>query len=135
MRTHLQYGTTGLDVDFASDKVTVITPRFVAGLPDERAAFQEAVRRPLGSAPLHDVVRATDRVAIVIPDITRPLPTDRLLPWVLEEIRHVPLDRVVIVNGTGSHRVNTPGELQAMVGEDLYGRVRIVNHDAHDRTA
>ena len=47
MRTHLQYGTTGLDVDLPSDNVTVITPRFVAGLPDERAAFQDAVRRPL----------------------------------------------------------------------------------------
>jgi lactate racemase len=132
MRTHLQYGTTGLDVDLPSDNVTVITPRFVAGLPDERAAFQEAVRRPLRSAPLRDVVRATDRVAIVIPDITRPLPTDRLLPWVLEEIDHVPLERVVIVNGTGSHRVNTPGELLGMVGADVYRRVRVVNHDAHD---
>jgi lactate racemase len=135
MRTHLQYGTTGLDVDLPSHNVTVITPRFVAGLPDERAAFQEAVRRPLRSAPLRDVVRATDRVAIVIPDITRPLPTDRLLPWVLEEIDHVPLERVVIVNGTGSHRVNTPGELLGMVGADVYRRVRVVNHDAHDPTA
>jgi nickel-dependent lactate racemase len=132
MRTHLQYGTTGLDVDLPSDNVTVITPRFVAGLPDERAAFQEAVRRPLRSASLRDVVRATDRVAIVIPDITRPLPTDRLLPWVLEEIDHVPLERLVIVNGTGSHRVNTPGELRTMVGADVYRRVRVVNHDAHD---
>ncbi len=134
MRTHLQYGTTGLDVDLPSENVTVITPRFIPGLPDERAAFEDAVRRPLASAPLGDVVRATDHVAIVIPDITRPLPTDRLLPWVLEEIRHVPLERVVIVNGTGSHRVNTPGELRAMVGDDVFRRVRIVNHDAHDPT-
>jgi nickel-dependent lactate racemase len=132
MRIHLQYGTTGLDVDLPSDNVTVITPRFVAGLPNERAAFQDAVRRPLSSTPLRHVVGASDRVAIVIPDITRPLPTDRLLPWVLEEIRHVPLERVVIVNGTGSHRANTPGELRAMVGDDVFRRVRIVNHDAHD---
>jgi lactate racemase len=132
MRIHLQYGTTGLDVDLPSEQVTVIAPRFIRGLPDVRAAFEDAVRRPLASAPLRDMVHATDRVAIVIPDITRPLPTDRLLPWVLEEIRHVPLDRLVIVNGTGSHRVNTPGELRAMVGDDVFRRVRIVNHDAHD---
>ena len=49
MRTHLQYGTTGLDVDLPSENVTVITPRFVPGLPDERAAFEEAVRHPLAS--------------------------------------------------------------------------------------
>ena len=62
---------------------------------------------------------AGDRVAIVIPDITRPLPTDRLLPWLLAELAHVPAERIVIVNGTGSHRANTPDELSAMVGEDV----------------
>jgi lactate racemase len=135
MRVHLQYGTTGLDVDLPSDHVSVFTPRFVEGLPDERAAFEDAVRRPRGSPPLREVVGARDRVAIVIPDITRPLPTDRLLPWVLEEIGHVPLDRVVVVNGTGSHRANTPDELRRMVGAALVGRVRVVNHDAHDPAA
>ena len=71
-------------------------------------------------------------MAIVIPDITRPLPTDRLLPWVLRELGHVRADHVTIVNGTGSHRVNTPDELRAMVGPDVYARYRVVNHDAHD---
>src|SRR3954466_2969430 len=132
MRVNLQYGTTGLDVDLPSEHVSVIMPRFIAGLPDERAAFEGAVRAPLNSAPLREVVRPRDRVAIVIPDVTRPLPTARLLSWVLEEIRHVPIDQVVIVNGTGSHRANTPDELRSMVGEHIFRRVCIVNHDAHD---
>jgi lactate racemase len=132
MHVHLQYGTTGLEVDLPSAHVSVFTPRFIPGLPDERAAFEHAVRHPVRSAPLRAVVRAHDRVAIVIPDITRPMPTARLLSWVLDEIGHVPLDQVVIVNGTGSHRANTPDELRAMVGDDVFRRVRIVNHDAHD---
>ena len=80
--------------------------------PTSARRFQTAVRRPIGSRPLADIVSAGDRVAIVIPDITRPLPTDRLLPWLLEELRHVPLADLVIINGTGSHRVNTPDELR-----------------------
>ena len=132
MRVHLQYGHDGLAVDIPGNTVTVLEPRFVPGLPDERAAFLEAVRRPIGSAPLRDVVRASDRVAIVIPDITRPLPSDRLLPWLLEEIGHVPPGRIVIVNGTGSHRVNTDDELRQMVGRAVFDRYRVVNHDAHD---
>ena len=121
VRIHLQYGHDGLDVDLPGD-VTVLEPRFVEGLPDERAAFQAAVRRPLGARPLAEVVSAGERLAIVIPDITRPLPTDRLLPWVLEELRHIPLSDVVIINGTGSHRVNTPDELRDMVGASLFER-------------
>jgi len=132
MRVRLQYGREGLDVEIPGTDVTVVEPRFVPGLPDERAAFQEAVRRPIGARPLREIVKATDRVAVVIPDLTRPLPTDRLLPWLFVELGHVPPERFTIVNGTGSHRVNTPEELLAMVGRHVLDRYRVVNHNAHD---
>jgi nickel-dependent lactate racemase len=132
MRVHLQYGRDGLDVLVPGRNVTVVEPRFVAGLPDEAAAFRDAVRRPIGAPPLRELVKATDRVAVVIPDLTRPLPSDRLLAWLFAEIDHVPADRIVVVNGTGSHRANTPEELRSMVGADVLARYRLVNHTAHD---
>ena len=132
MKVHLQYGREGLDVEIPGSRVTVVEPRFVAGLPDEAAAFREAVRRPIAARPLREVVKASDRVAVVIPDLTRPLPSDRLLPWLFGELAHVPAERFVIVNGTGSHRVNAPEELASMVGRDVLGRYRVVNHTAHD---
>jgi nickel-dependent lactate racemase len=112
--------------------VTVLEPRFVPGLPDERAAFERALLEPIGTPPLRELVSPGERVAVVIPDLTRPLPSQRLLPWLFEELRHVPAERLVIVNGTGSHRVNTPEELASMVGRDVLGRFRVVNHTAHD---
>jgi nickel-dependent lactate racemase len=132
MRVHLQYGRDGLDVEIPSERVRVIEPTFVPGLPDEAAEFFAAVRAPIGGKPLRECVAAHERVAIVIPDITRPLPTDRLLRWVFAELAHVPPEHVVVVNGTGSHRANTPDELRAMVGADVFERYRVVNHDAHD---
>ena len=131
MRIHLQYGRDGLDFDMPGE-VTVVEPRFVAGLPDERAAFAAAVRRPVKSPPLADLVMRGDRIAIVIPDITRPLPTARLLPWLLEALGDVDPADIVIVNGTGSHRVNTPEELREMVGAPVMEKVRVVNHDSQD---
>lgn len=133
MKVHLQYGREGLDVEIPSEQVRVVEPRFVPGLPDEAAAFAEAVRAPIGGGkPLRERVAAHERVAVVIPDITRPLPTGRLLPWLFAELAHVPAGNVVIVNGTGSHRANTPDELRAMVGAEVLARHRVVNHDAHD---
>jgi nickel-dependent lactate racemase len=132
MRVHLQYGRDGLDVEIPGTNITVVEPRFVPGLPDEAAGFREAVRNPIGARPLREIVKATDRVAVVIPDLTRPLPSDRLLPWLFEELSHVPAERFTIVNGTGSHRVNTPEELRSMVGSEVLGRYRLVNHTAHD---
>jgi lactate racemase len=134
-RLHLQYGTDGLDLVTETSDVTVIRPRFVDGLGDEAAAFREAVRRPIGARPLRDLVGARDRVAVVIPDITRPMPSERLLPWLFAELAHVPAGQITIINGTGSHRANTPAELERMVGRAVLSTYRIVNHAAQDPAA
>jgi lactate racemase len=132
LETQLQYGRGEMTVEIPSSDVTVLRTKHERGLPDEAAAFREAVRNPIGGAPLKEVVGATDRVAVVIPDITRPLPSDRLLPWLFEELSHVPPENFTVVNGTGSHRPNTEEELAAMVGRGVVSGYRIVNHDAHD---
>src|SRR5262249_24122923 len=98
-RVRLEYGTDGIDLVTDAPHVSVIRPRFVPGLPDEAAAFREAVRRPIGACPLREVIGPRDRVAVVIPDITRPMPSDRLLPWLFAELPHVPPDRITIING------------------------------------
>ncbi len=131
MRTvKLQYGTQGLDLAIDAPNVTVVEPRYVRGLPDEAGTFRTAVRSPMGTKPLRELIGAGDRVAVVIPDITRPLPSDRLLPWLFEELGHVPTANFTIVNGTGSHRANTAAELERMVGRAVARKYRIVNHNA-----
>jgi lactate racemase len=132
MKINLQYGTAGLDLEVDAPHVTVIAPKFMAGLPDESAAFQAAVRNPIDCRPLREQIEATDKVAVVIPDITRPLPTERLLPWLFAELSHVPAENFVIVNGTGSHRANTPAELAMMCGADIAKKFTIVNHNSCD---
>ena len=132
MRTQLQYGRGNLTIEIPSSDVSVLRTTHEEGLPNEAAAFREAVRHPIGSAPLKEIVGAIEQVAVVIPDITRPLPSDRLLPWLFEELSHVPPDNVTIVNGTGSHRTNSEEELAGMVGRKVFSNYRVVNHNAHD---
>jgi len=131
-RIRLQYGADGIDLATDAPNVTVVEPRFVKGLSDEAGGFRDAVSNPIGTKPLRELVAAGDRVAVVIPDITRPLPSERLLPWLFAELSHVPAANFTIVNGTGSHRSNTLAELEKMVGKDVASRYRIVNHTAHD---
>jgi lactate racemase len=131
-RVVLQYGRTGLEVELPGANVTLVEPRFMPGIPDEAAAFRDAVRTPMGRPPLRQLVKSSDRVAVVIPDHTRPLPRERLLPWLFAELDHVPAKNFVIINGTGSHRANTPAELRQMVGDTVFERYRIVNHDSRD---
>ncbi len=132
MKQRLPYGRGNLTIEIPSSNVTVLTPRFIPGIADEKAALLEAVRSPMGTRPLREIVRPEDRVALVIPDITRPFPSDRVLPCVLEELSHVPLERFVVINGTGTHRPNTREELVRMLGPSIVDSLEIENHDAYD---
>ncbi|HWQ15953.1 MAG TPA: nickel-dependent lactate racemase [Roseiflexaceae bacterium] len=131
MRVELAYGRGHLPVE-VPDGAAVILPEELPGLPDEWAAFEAAVRAPLGAPPLRGLAQPGDRVAIVIADITRPSPSERLVPWIMDELAHVPREQFVIVNGTGSHRANTRAELVQMLGAEVVETVRIVNHNAFD---
>jgi nickel-dependent lactate racemase len=132
MRVRLRYGLGDLCVEIPSSRVTVVEPGFVPGLADESQAFLDAVRHPIACRPLRECATAGERLAVAIPDITRPLPTSRLLPWLFDELADVRADRVTIINGTGSHRVNTEAELRSMVGDGIVRRYRVINHSAHD---
>lgn len=131
MNIDLAYGRGRLPLAVPDDAV-VVTPQELPGLADERAAFEAAVRAPVGTAPLRDLAKPTDTVAIVIADITRPSPSERLVPWIMAELSHVPREQLVIINGTGSHRANTRDELVQMLGREVVDTVRIVNHSAFD---
>jgi len=134
MKALLQYGKGQLQVE-VPDTATVIEPVHLNGLPDEKEAVIHALRQPIGAVrPLRDMVKRTDKVAIVISDITRPTPNHKLVPWLLEELAHVPAEQFVIINGTGTHRDQTREELVQMLGEDIVSRVRVINHHCHEKS-
>lgn len=135
MKVALAYGREGLTVELPDRNVTVVEPQYVPGLPDEGAALLQALRHPIASAPLVDLLRPDDTVAISFCDITRPMPNDRVLPVLLAEIERVMArERITLVNGTGTHRGNTDAELRGMLGDGIVDRYRIVTHDTRDQS-
>ncbi len=132
LRLTLDYGTTGLDLDLGGINATVLRPRHTDPLPDEAAGFRDAVRSPIGTRPLRELISAGETVAVVIPDGTRALPSDRMLPWLFGELAHVPAQNFTIVVGAGSHRANTPEELDRMLGPKIARGCRVVVHDAQN---
>ena len=132
MKVDLAYGRGRLPVEFPDDRTTVLEPSRVDGLPDEQAAIRHALRMPLGAPPLASLVRAGQSVAVAVCDVTRPMPSRTLLPVLLDELAHVPDERITILIATGTHRPNGRGELIEMLGEPIVDRYPIVNHGAFD---
>ncbi|MGG1599819.1 MULTISPECIES: nickel-dependent lactate racemase [Paenibacillus] len=134
MKTTLLYGTEGLTIE-VPDHSVIVEPKHLDGLKDEKKAVQDALRHPIGTPPLREMVKETDTVAIVISDITRPTPNHKLVPWLIEELSHVPHRNFVIINGTGTHRDQTREEFVQMLGEWVVENIRIVNNRCHDKDA
>ena len=71
-------------------------------------------------------------MAISVCDITRAQPRPQMLRAILEEMPEVRTEDVTVFIATGTHRGNTAEEVEAMLGPDLAGELRVVMHDARD---
>lgn len=103
-------------------------------VPDLGEAVKEAILRPVGSAPLPDRVKPSDKVCIAFTDITRACPDAALIQPVLAclEERGVPDDHVTLLCAVGMHRASTRAEKIGKLGRQVVDRYRVLDHDARD---
>jgi len=132
MKVNLAYGETGLPVELPDDRTTVIQPGHTDGVPDEKAAVLAALREPVGAPPLRESISADQRVCIVFTDLTRATPNERIIPWLLEELAHVPAEQITLLNSTGTHRPSPREELEKLLTPEVVARYRVLNHDCRD---
>ncbi|RDW20009.1 hypothetical protein CWR48_06790 [Oceanobacillus arenosus] len=132
MKTDILYGKHGISVDLP-DNAFIIEPTNLPKVSDEKKAIRQALRNPINNIPLKEAVKSTDKVSIVISDITRPTPNHLMVPLLIEELSHVPLENFVIINGTGTHRDQTREEFVQMLGTWVVDNIRIVNNQCHDK--
>ncbi len=133
MNVELSYGRNGLIVDFPQNTRVIRSPD-VPPCRDESQAILAALRAPIGSPPLADLVSPGDRVVIVHTDITRATPNDRLLPVILAELETAGVlpEDITLLNGLGTHRPQTDAELRAMLGDAVVEGYRCLQHDCRN---
>lgn len=117
MKVELAYGRSGLTIEVPDESTDIVEPRYVEGVSDEQAALVDALRHPIGSPPLRELVHPGDRVVIVFCDGTRPMPSKRVLPPLLEELKAVGDLDITLINALGTHRRNTEEEVREILGE------------------
>lgn len=92
--------------------------------------IRQALARPIGTAPLRMLAAGKERAVILVSDGTRLCPTPLLLGPLLEELNAAGIadDAIDIVAALGLHRKHTAGELEQLVGSNVYNRFRVHNH-------
>ncbi len=130
-------------VSLPDETRSILPPQPMAGLGDYREAVRRALRHPLGSPPLADLIHRGSRVTIAFDDPCLPLPPmagdvrGRAIEVVLEELFRggIEKERIRLVCAIGLHRKWTPAELRHLLGGRIWremGPNRILNHDAED---
>lgn len=102
-------------------------------LEDLKGAYQYALDHPIDSPPLREVVKKGEKVAITVSDITRAWQkNNQTLPILINTLNEagIPDENITVIIAVGGHRQNTEKEFIELCSEEVFKRVKIVNHDA-----
>ncbi len=101
-------------------------------LPDPAAVIREAIRKPIASAPLREIVKPGETVCFIVNDPTRVANSHVFMPILLDELTDigVPDKDMFIVFALGTHRDMTEAEMADAVGADVAKRVKMYNSNA-----
>lgn len=93
-----------------------------------------ALREPIGKPRLGDIVIPGDKVCIITSDITRPCPSAKILPPLIEELETAGIrpEDITVVFALGSHRRHTEDEKRRLVGDEVYQKVHTADSDPED---
>lgn len=127
----IPFGRDHLRIHLAAE---LIAPRPAEQINNERKAIEAAIERPIGTAPLREIVRPGEQIAIIVNDITRLCRSDLMLPPLIDALNAagIPDSDIFIVFALGIHREQTEAERREIVGEEIYGRFRMFDHISTD---
>ena len=135
MKLEIGFGTNPQIVEIPDRNLTdILLPNKVSVQAKGEIAVIGALQNPIGSKKLSEMVHPGQKVAIITSDVTRPVPSYKILPLIVGELEKAgvgPRD-ITVVFALGSHRKQTPDEMRRLVGEEVYSKVRCVDGDAED---
>lgn len=92
---------------------------------------RRSLENPIASPRLCELARGKSNVVVIASDCTRPCPSYKILPSVMDELMAagVELECITVVFAVGSHRRQTSEEMRALVGDAVFSRIRCIDAD------
>ncbi len=135
MEYSLGFGKRQVKVDLSDAKsINVLKPNKVTVSMTGEEEVKRALLEPIASPRLKDLVKEGEKIVLITSDITRPMPSKIVLPYVLQELylAQVRDEDIKIVFALGSHRKHTEEEKKYLVGEEIYTRIECLDIDSND---
>ena len=134
----LPYGHEERTIEIPEENLAWIEgPRHADPIPNIEAVVRDAIRNPIGSPTLAELVaRHGKRTLILVDDSTRSTPQKLILPILLDELNAagVPDSEISGMIALGTHRWMNEAEIEHRVGKEVLKRISVTNmsHDPKD---
>lgn len=135
LRTGAWYGDLPIHLFFPARWIVKIHwPNTPSPLTD--SAIVRSLEQPVGQARLRDLCKGKTRPFVLVDDVNRPTPADRILPFLLKEFEaaEIPASQVTILVARGSHGEPRPRSLLQKVGQQAAVQCRVLLHDPYRNT-
>lgn len=95
----------------------------------EAELVSDSINKPIASDRLKDIVKKGEKIVIITSDITRPMPSAKVIPFVLKELEKAGVsdEDITIVFALGNHRPHTRDEMILLAGKAVFDRIRCVD--------
>jgi nickel-dependent lactate racemase len=127
----LPYGHQTRTIEIPKENLLWVTgPRKAPPIEDLKGVVKAAIRNPIGSPSLAELVaRHGKQTLILIDDSTRSTPQELILPILLDELNAAGVTDadISIMVALGTHRAMNEQELTARVGKAVFQRVAVTN--------
>lgn len=114
--------------------VGILAPNAIEVSCRGEQAVIDSLQAPIGVRRLSRIVVPGQKVVIITSDVTRPVPSYKIIPAILAELEHAGVEDkdITVVFALGSHRRQTEDEMRGLVGDAVFKRVRCIDGDPDD---
>ncbi|UCF84596.1 MAG: nickel-dependent lactate racemase [Desulfobacteraceae bacterium] len=100
---------------------------------DVRELTKKTLTAPIHAKTLKDSLSPSDKIAIIVEDLTRASPKRLILETLVKELEavRIPSENISVIIALGTHRGLTTEELESTFGRELTDKYEFINHDCH----
>jgi nickel-dependent lactate racemase len=136
----LKYGRKNLEFEIESSRVlNVLKANEKEGLKDPLNAVKDSLKRPVGTAPLAELLAAEKikDLVIIVNDVTRFTPYNYMLPPLLETIAEAGIkkEEVTFIVATGVHSPHSAEQNREIFGEEIDSNYNFIHHNCDQNLA
>jgi len=129
------YGDTEFEIDFpGSWEVTVCHMHGHSASPLSEDGIRRAFANPIGTKTIKELAKGKKEVVILFDDMSRPTPSEVLIPYVLKELAAagIPDDNIRFIAAIGAHGSMNGIDFRKKLGDEVMGRFLVYNHNPYE---